>query len=123
MSANKEIHNPAEHLQIAEKMAAFAAGVKQPDGHQLTAKQTQEYLDTIGHSKNSYAEEAFSRELQELRERLEQSQKENDENLQKQQEQHDKERQEQIRENNFNRACNIIAILIAAASMVISLIK
>lgn len=61
--------------------------------------------------------------LRELREKFEQSQKEHCEVLHKLQEQHDAEMRDQAKENRFNRVCNVIAILIAAASMFISLVK
>ena len=80
-------------------------------------------LDACDHSKSSYAEEEASEDLRELREKFEQSQKEHCEVLHKLQEQHDAEMRDQAKENRFNRVCNVIAILIAAASMFISLVK
>ena len=123
MSANKEINRFAGYQRTAEKMAAFTSAMNHPDLSQLTEEQQQDLLDACDHSRSSYAEEALAQDLRKLREQFEQSQKENDENLRKQQEQHDIEWQAQIRENRFNRVCNVIAILIAAASMVISLLR
>ena len=101
MSENKEIEKLTGYHREAAKMAAFTSVVKQPDCSQ----------------------EAASEDLRELREKFEQSQKEHCEVLHKLQEQHDAEMRDQAKENRFNRVCNVIAILIAAASMFISLVK
>lgn len=123
MSDNKEIEKLTGYHREAAKMAAFTSVVKQPDCSQLTEERLKALLDACDHSKSSYAEEAASEDLRELREKFEQSQKEHCEVLHKLQEQHDAEMRDQAKENRFNRVCNVIAILIAAASMFISLVK
>lgn len=123
MSENKEIEKLTGYHREAAKMAVFTSTVKQPDCSQLTEEQLKALLDACDHSKSSYAEEAASEDLRELREKFEQSQKEHCEVLHKLQEQHDAEMRDQAKENRFNRVCNVIAILIAAASMFIFLVK
>ena len=123
MSENKEIEKLTGYHREAAKMAVFTSTVKQPDCSQLTEEQLKALLDACDHSKSSYAEEAASEDLRELREKFEQSQKEHCEVLHKLQEQHDAEMRDQAKENRFNRVCNVIAILIAAASMFSSLVK
>ena len=87
MSENKEIEKLTGYHREAAKMAVFTSTVKQPDCSQLTEEQLKALLDACDHSKSSYAEEAASEDLRELREKFEQSQKEHCEVLHKLQEQ------------------------------------
>lgn len=100
MDENEILSNFAGYQKTAKQIIAATSS----EIH-LTEEQTQRLLDAIDHSKSSYAEESAAEDLKQLRHQYEEDQR------------------KQSEENRANHICNLISILIAAASVVISLIK